>query len=59
MRPMNFKVIISAVVLAAILGILNNMRVYEERRVSVFGLWGAPSGASGADDGGDIDEYID
>lgn len=56
---MKVKVIISAVILAAVLGILNNMRVYEERRVSVFGLWDAPSCASGADDDGDIDEYVD
>ena len=59
MRPMKVKVIISAVILAAVLGILNNMRVYEERRVSVFGLWGSSESSAEADSGGDIDEYIE
>ena len=56
---MKVKVIISAVILAAVLGILNNMRVYEERRVSVFGLWGSSESSAEADSGGDIDEYIE
>jgi len=56
---MKLKVIALALVLAAILGILNNMRVYEERRVSVFGLWGSSESSAEADSGGDIDEYIE
>ena len=35
--PFDFRVVLGIVVLAVALGILNNLRVYEEQRVKWFG----------------------
>ncbi len=35
--PIDFRVVLGIVLLAVILGVLNNLRVYEEQRVKWFG----------------------
>ena len=35
--PIDFRVVLGIVLLAVVLGVLNNLRVYEEQRVKWFG----------------------